>query len=725
MKAKKTLLYKKNKFPRIILNYYDNNYSKNVSKMISGMSIKIVIYAVIAIMSIISITWGWIYETEQIDLQEKSLTAQENLIIERKLLTAITYFGLERDQLIRLLLSKADVRQEIGQTIREKRHAADMSLHEVIEKLRQAGQLTEQVVEIDNVLNDLNDVRGTVDMEVNSLETRVNDAIIGDGIRAVNTVVNEANIIYKYLYNITAIRDGKITMLSESISLLGQAVEYSGLEWSDLAQVMATGKPLGTDELIRLGSFRERSDQRLQEVTARVELALPAFHSDTAAAWAGYRSVFGPLRKLVTAFGASGASNLAGDVDWSARVSAAIDPLRALQSRLIDSLQDRLDEVEADSTRGVVMGWLANAAAFLIAVAAFVIIHHRLVAPLVHMTKTMNQLASGDLSAKIVDDGRQDEIGKMGSALRIFKDGLVRVAEMSEQQRNEQAAKDARAARLSAMVSDFDQAIAFILQMIGDATVDLDQTAAHMMQTAQRADKQASLAAGASSQTSANIQTVAAAAEEMVSSIREIASQVGRSRSVVSACVEEVEKTDRTVERMVTSTERIGAIVEIIRSIAAQTNLLALNATIEAARAGETGRGFAVVAGEVKTLAAQTARATSDISEQISAIQAVSRESVEAIRAISWTIQSMNEVSIAISAAMEQQEASTSEISRNVHQAATDSHDVRNNVESMTQAVQETKGSADHVVTAAGDLAHQLAGLKARIGDFTSGVQSV
>jgi methyl-accepting chemotaxis protein len=193
---------------------------------------------------------------------------------------------------------------------------------------------------------------------------------------------------------------------------------------------------------------------------------------------------------------------------------------------------------------------------------------------------------------------------------------------------------------------------------------------------------------------------------------------------VASEAVDQAQKTNDRVSELSKAASRIGDVVELINTIAGQTNLLALNATIEAARAGEAGRGFAVVASEVKALAEQTAKATGEISQQISGIQAATQDSVTAIKEIGATIGRMSEISSTIAAAVEEQGAATQEISRNIQHAATGTQEVSSNITEVQHGATETGSASEQVYSAAKSLSSDSNRLKLEVGKFLSSVRA-
>jgi methyl-accepting chemotaxis protein len=210
----------------------------------------------------------------------------------------------------------------------------------------------------------------------------------------------------------------------------------------------------------------------------------------------------------------------------------------------------------------------------------------------------------------------------------------------------------------------------------------------------------------------------AAASEQLIASIAEIARQIGQAAELVSHSVAEARKTDEQMIQLTRSVQEIGQIVNLIRNVAGQTNLLALNATIEAARAGEAGRGFAVVASEVKSLAVQTAQATEKIAVQIEAVQSSTHFAVEAIRRNTDRMREIDGYTSAVSLSLEQQDAATEEISRNVAGAAHGAKLMVAVLDDVTGAVGDTRAAAGKVLAASESVEAAAVGLQRRIENF-------
>jgi methyl-accepting chemotaxis protein len=331
------------------------------------------------------------------------------------------------------------------------------------------------------------------------------------------------------------------------------------------------------------------------------------------------------------------------------------------------------------------------------------------------IVKPMQALGQGDLTAVVPHQGMKTEIGTMGDALQVFKQALIDKRAADEAAAADAEAKIERGRRVDSITREFESMIGEIVETVSSASTELEASAGTLTATAERSQELTTTVAAAS---------VASATEEMASSVNEISRQVQESASIANQAVDQARLTNDRVSALASAAARIGDVVELINNIAGQTNLLALNATIEAARAGEAGRGFAVVASEVKALAEQTAKATGEISAQISGIQAATQESVGAIKEIGDTIGRMSEIASTIASAVEEQGAATQEISRNVQQAAQGTMQVSSNITDVQRGASETGSASSQVLSAAQSLSSDSTRLKVEVSKFLNAVRA-
>ncbi len=344
--------------------------------------------------------------------------------------------------------------------------------------------------------------------------------------------------------------------------------------------------------------------------------------------------------------------------------------------------------------------------------------------PIRSITQAMTKISHGETASAVPALGQKDEIGEMAAALAVFRDKLAENLRLEAEQREERLRKERRQQAVEAAIAEFDHSAQQSVEALASAATGLHATAKSVSETAGRTSEQSTAVAAASEEASANVQTVVVATEELTASIGEIGRQAAQSASIAGQAVREVQRTNGSVESLSASAQRIGEVVQIIQDIASQTNLLALNATIEAARAGEAGKGFAVVASEVKTLANQTARATEEISQQISAIQAATSDAVNAMRGGAGTIGSLDEVATTIAAAVEEQSATTKEIARNTQEASSGTDEVSRHIAGVSEGARATGQASVEVLSAAATLRQRAEVLHADVGRFLASIRA-
>ncbi|HUI94920.1 MAG TPA: cache domain-containing protein [Xanthobacteraceae bacterium] len=383
---------------------------------------------------------------------------------------------------------------------------------------------------------------------------------------------------------------------------------------------------------------------------------------------------------------------------------------------------DDLDVVFYAEVRKVII-WAAVLIGALCAAAVW--LSRGLVKPLRAMTATMSELAAGNLDVAVPAAGRRDELGSMAKAVEVFKDNAAAQRKLESEQKETQARAAAERKRdMVELASQFERTVGGIVDTVSSASNELEATATSLTRTAEMTQQMSSTVNAASETASTNVQAVAAATNQMTASIGEIGRQVQTSSKIAADAVAQAEKTDARVNELSTAANRIGDVVQLITAIAEQTNLLALNATIEAARAGEAGRGFAVVAQEVKALAAQTAKATGEISTQIAGMQSATQDSVAAIKEISGTIRQISEIAAAIAGAVEQQGAATGNISRNIREAASGTTEVASSITKVTQGAHETGAASSEMLTSAKSLARESARLRDEVSAFLQSIKA-
>ncbi len=505
---------------------------------------------------------------------------------------------------------------------------------------------------------------------------------------------------------------------------LWEMSEFAGRERGFMGGIIAGGKPLSAIQLENVAAYNGHIGSAWDMVVAARKSLGSDFDAAVEAITQSYFGSFAELRKAVFLASAKSEPYPVNGEEWFNRATQGIAKMLAAQQVATARISELIDH-DSSNARIYLGMWIAGLLVSLIAVGICARIVRRDVArPLADMTEAMRQLADGDHSVAIPGDGRRDEIGQMASAVRVFKEHMIKAEELAAAERMENEAREHRAAALVRLTTDFDQEVAEVLTTLGTATNRLQATAATMTETAEATREKAHAVSRASEEAAVNVQTVAAAAEELSRSVSAVTGQMGECAGIARNAIERTESANGQVATLLDTATRINDVVGLINEIAERTNLLALNATIEAARAGEAGKGFAVVASEVKALSRQTARATEEIANQVTAMQGATGDTAAAMQAVAEIIGRIDTITGEVLTSIEEQGTAIQQIAFNIQQAADGTTGMSRNVSSITDRADQTSQASTEVRTAAGELGQQSDTLSQRVARFLEGVHA-
>jgi methyl-accepting chemotaxis protein len=399
------------------------------------------------------------------------------------------------------------------------------------------------------------------------------------------------------------------------------------------------------------------------------------------------------------------------------------------------AIQDAIDVANANQRqsaavsmvsvqRSIEQNMITAGIAVLAAIGVAMLVARSITNPLRRITAVVLATAEGDLSQDIPYTHQRDEIGNLARTVEVFRGNRVTADAAVQAQVAEQAAKLARQSAIDHLIRDFDGSIKQVAFSVTAAAEQMQGNSRELSKSSVSSAERCVTASQATERSRGNMETVASAAVELSSSIQEISRQITGAARISNAAAAAASRTSDGVRGLSDAVTKIGSVVNLINGIASQTNLLALNATIEAARAGDAGKGFSVVATEVKSLATQTARATEEIQLQVDQIRTEANCAVKAIYEISETINSMSQTTASVAAAVEQQEAATNEIARNVQEAALVTNQVSSELVGVTDAAGITGRSAAELLGATENLIAQSAAIRREVEAFTSAVRA-
>ena len=405
---------------------------------------------------------------------------------------------------------------------------------------------------------------------------------------------------------------------------------------------------------------------------------------------------------------------------------AGIRPIRDLGGAVAGAVVVALPQAAWDAARQRALHSIGLSAVLvlLLAIGAGSLAAGRIAGPLACLAASLRAIGGGSLQVTVPGRNRRDELGAMAEALESLRQSAVERLRLEAAASAERTLRERRVKAMGQHTNEFGSSIVGVMTLLKASAEAMRDSAQSMASGAHRTEEGATGTARDTGVAAGNLSTVAAAAEQLTVSVAEITRQVGQAAAVARDAVQQASATDGRMRALTSSADRIGDILQLIADVASRTNLLALNASIEAARAGDAGKGFAVVAGEVKSLAAQTAKATEDVGTQIAAMRSATGDATQAMQAVTVSIRRMDEVAAAIAAAVRQQGAATGEINVQVQSVTATTVAVTEAMQGLALVARDAGATSRSVQQAADDVGTQAETLQEEVESFLTALRA-
>lgn len=641
---------------------------------------------------------------------------------------AIELYAVQRGTVNFAMLGDSPVNEDIRKTLEDQISASEAAIHEAV------------------VLTQGLDMEGGVDMAAAvadmSRRMTVLDASVASAVRrpkaerdpellktfagTIPAIIGAASPVMDHMEKDVAAASGSVGDMI-AIARLGMDFRsFSGNRSVKLLECLLSGRPATAEAMNAIGELKGGMDQTWRRIVFMVDQAgrPPALVEALQRVDTQFRTASDRLyAPVLTAAGTDGQYNI--DVlTYRRQAAEALTHIAAIRNAAFIEAQQRAEDAQRQAGMRLIATIAIVTASLVISLALGFTFGRRVVNSLIILTGTIGQLADGNHDITVPERNRKDELGQLAEAIEILRGNARSAAALSAQSEADNRVRAERAHQLDRLCSDFGSESAELIHAMGAAAQDAITQSRITEEMTHDVLLSADRAAQSSRTASTSVQTVAAATEELSSSINEITSRVGLAADVSTKAMHETAEATRRIGGLAEAASRIGDVVGLITDVAGQTNLLALNATIEAARAGEAGKGFAVVANEVKALAGQTAKATTEISGQVGSIQVMTKDAVACIESVTATIGSLNEIATAIAAAVEEQGAATSEIARNIQLAAAGTQDAAVAVDGVSDVVSKTEAASQALVDAMKGLEERANRLTDSIGGFVTQVRA-